>query len=71
MKYMGFEGKIFSGAAGSEATNELENTRDITYGFDHGKGETTAAVFRPHVDAVEGRGAPLLEAVGHLGRVGR
>ncbi|HJS06713.1 MAG TPA: hypothetical protein VJ809_03610, partial [Pirellulales bacterium] len=41
MDYMGFEGKILQGAAGSEATGEIENSRDITYGLDHEKGETT------------------------------
>lgn len=41
MDYMGFEGKIYSGVAGAEGTTLLENTRDITYGFDHEKGETT------------------------------
>jgi hypothetical protein len=38
---MGFEGKIYSGVAGAEATTELENTRDITYTGDHERGETT------------------------------
>jgi hypothetical protein len=41
MDYMGFEGKVYSGVAGSEATNLLENTRDITVGLDHETGETT------------------------------
>jgi hypothetical protein len=39
--YMGFEGKIFSGTAGSEALTELLNTRDITINSDHERGETT------------------------------
>ena len=41
VKKMGFEGKIYYGTAGSTASNELTNSRDITYGFDTGDGETT------------------------------
>jgi hypothetical protein len=41
MDYMGFEGQIFTGAAGAEATELIENSRDITYGFDTENGETT------------------------------
>jgi hypothetical protein len=39
--YMGFEGQIFMGTAGSEADTLIENSRDITYGFDTENGETT------------------------------
>jgi hypothetical protein len=38
---MSFEGKIYYGVAGAEATNLLENTRDISYDLDPNKGETT------------------------------
>lgn len=41
MDYMGFEGLIYEGAPGAEGTNLIQNSRDITYGFDHGKGNTT------------------------------
>lgn len=41
MDYMGFEGKIYKGVAGVEAATLIENSRDITYGFDTEKGETT------------------------------
>ena len=41
MDLMGFEGQIFTGAAGSEATELIENSRDITVGFDTENGETT------------------------------
>lgn len=40
-KRMGFEGKIFYGGAGAEATEEIENSRDISYDFDYDKGDTT------------------------------
>lgn len=41
MDYMGFEGQVFTGTAGAEATELIENSRDITYGFDTENGETT------------------------------
>lgn len=37
---MGFEGQIFYGAAGSTATNQLLNARDITETFDTEEGST-------------------------------
>lgn len=40
-KKMGFEGEIFYGAAGSTATNRLENSRDITEEFKTTKSPTT------------------------------
>lgn len=40
-RLMGFEGKIFTGTAGSEATDEITNSRDIKYSFDYDKGDTT------------------------------
>lgn len=40
-KKMGFEGKIFYGAAGSTASTEITNSRDITYNMDPEKGDTT------------------------------
>ena len=39
--YMGFEGKAYTGPAGAEGTELIENSRDITYGFDTENGETT------------------------------
>lgn len=41
MPRMGFEGKIYYGAAGAEATTLIENSRDITYTFDTEEGDTT------------------------------
>lgn len=41
MDYMGFEGRVLTGAAGGEGTELVENSRDITYGFDTETGETT------------------------------
>lgn len=41
VKKMGFEGKIYYGAAGSTAATEITNVRDITEGFSTEKGETT------------------------------
>jgi hypothetical protein len=41
VKKMGFEGKLYYGSAGSTATNELTNTRDINYNLDTEKGDTT------------------------------
>lgn len=41
VKYMGFEGKIYYGAAGSTAATEITNSRDITYTLDTEKGDTT------------------------------
>ena len=38
---MGFEGKIFHGAAGSEGTTEIGNSRDIAYNIEPDKGDTT------------------------------
>jgi hypothetical protein len=41
MPRMGFEGKIFYGVAGAEATTEITNSRDITYTIDTEEGDTT------------------------------
>ena len=38
---MGWEGKIFYGGAGSTATQEIEQSRDINYEFDTDDGDTT------------------------------
>lgn len=38
---MGFQGKILYGAAGSTATNEITNSRDINYTLDTSDGDTT------------------------------
>lgn len=38
---MGFEGKIYYGAAGSAANTEITNSRDITYNIDPTKADTT------------------------------
>lgn len=38
---MGFEGKLYYGAAASEATTEVTNSRDISYNLDHDTAETT------------------------------
>jgi hypothetical protein len=40
-KKMGFEGIALYGVAGSTATNQLTNSRDITYNVDDEEGETT------------------------------
>jgi len=40
-KKMGFEGKIFYGAAGSTASAEITNSRDISYNMDAEKADTT------------------------------
>src|SRR5688572_7844028 len=41
MPRMGFEGKIYYGVAGAEATTEITNSRDITYTIDTEEGDTT------------------------------
>lgn len=38
---MGFEGLFYIGTAGSQATSLMENTRDITEGWEHETGDTT------------------------------
>ena len=38
---MGYEGQIFQGAAGAEATNLMENSRDIGVGQEPEKGDTS------------------------------
>jgi hypothetical protein len=41
VKKMGFEGKLYYGVAGSTASTELTNSRDITISTDPERGETT------------------------------
>lgn len=38
---MSFEGLIYQGAAGSEATTQITNHRDVNYNFDGDDGDTT------------------------------
>lgn len=41
IKRMGFEGKLYYGVAGSTASTEVTNSRDITYNLTTDKGDTT------------------------------
>lgn len=41
IKYMGFEGKLYYGAAGSTASTEITNCRDVKVGLGTDKGDTT------------------------------
>jgi hypothetical protein len=38
---MGFEGQLFIGTAGAQATTTITNAQDISYNLDHEKGNTT------------------------------